>query len=115
MNVTGAKAVCDRQMMLSGVGELTRSSVAPSAWVTRRRRGAAARRRAINEQSLCCVEQFETAVTAAGGQVHWARDATARPTRIVVELVRAEDADELFKVKSMATQEFGLNEALAER
>ena len=81
----------------------------------RRRGGAAARRRAINEQSLCCVEQFETAVTAAGGQVHWARDATARPTRIVVELVRAEDADELFKVKSMATQEFGLNEALAER
>ena len=43
------------------------------------------------------------------------RDATARPTRIVVELVRAEDADEVFKVKSMATQEFGLNEALAER
>jgi len=57
------------------------------------------------------LEQLETAFTAAGGQVHWARDANDA-NRIVTELVRATGADEVVKVKSMATQEIGLNEAL---
>jgi L-lactate dehydrogenase complex protein LldF len=57
--------------------------------------------------------QLEERVTAAGGQVHWARDAT-EANRIVVGLVQAAGADEVVKVKSMATQEIGLNEALAE-
>jgi L-lactate dehydrogenase complex protein LldF len=43
--------------------------------------------------------------------VHWARDA-AEANRIVTELVQATGADEVVKVKSMATQEIGLNEAL---
>ena len=47
--------------------------------------------------------QLEAAVTARGGVVHWARDA-AEANRIVVELVRATGADEVVKVKSMATQ-----------
>ncbi|RCK68189.1 iron-sulfur cluster-binding protein [Desertihabitans brevis] len=55
--------------------------------------------------------QLEQAVTARGGVVHWARDA-AEANRIVTDLVRAEGADEVVKVKSMATQEIGLNEAL---
>ncbi len=55
--------------------------------------------------------QLEEQVTARGGTVHWARDA-AEANRIVVELVRATGADEVVKVKSMATQEIGLNEAL---
>ena len=45
--------------------------------------------------------------------MHWARDA-AEANRIVTDLVRATGADEVVKVKSMATQEIGLNEALAE-
>ncbi|MCW2706307.1 MAG: iron-sulfur cluster binding protein [Frankiales bacterium] len=57
--------------------------------------------------------QLEEAVTRAGGTVHWARDAT-EANAIVTELVRATGADEVVKVKSMATQEIGLNEALAE-
>jgi L-lactate dehydrogenase complex protein LldF len=57
------------------------------------------------------LEQFEAQVTAHGGTVHWARDAD-EANRIVVDLVRAEGADEVVKVKSMATQEIGLNEAL---
>src|ERR687889_786563 len=57
------------------------------------------------------LEQLEAAVTAAGGQVHWARDAN-EANRIVTELVQATGADEVVKVKSMATQEIGLNEAL---
>jgi len=56
--------------------------------------------------------QLEECVTAAGGVVHWAADA-AEANRIVAELVKAAGAPEVVKVKSMATQEIGLNEALA--
>jgi len=57
--------------------------------------------------------QLEEQVTARGGTVHWARDA-AEADGIVVDLVCGTDAREVVKVKSMATQEIGLNEALAE-
>ena len=57
------------------------------------------------------LEQFEDNVTRRGGVVHWARDG-AEANRIVAELVRATGADEVVKVKSMATQEIGLNEYL---
>ncbi|SOB88641.1 LutB/LldF family L-lactate oxidation iron-sulfur protein [Streptomyces sp. 1331.2] len=56
--------------------------------------------------------QAEAAVTAAGGTVHWAADA-AEANRLVAELVKATGEREVVKVKSMATQEIGLNEALA--
>ncbi|WP_407699296.1 lactate utilization protein B [Streptomyces alkaliphilus] len=59
------------------------------------------------------LERLEAAVTAAGGTVHWASDA-AEANRIVTELVHATGETEVIKVKSMATQEIGLNEALAE-
>ncbi|MGW4350128.1 LutB/LldF family L-lactate oxidation iron-sulfur protein [Streptomyces sp. NPDC004690] len=55
--------------------------------------------------------QLEEAVTAAGGTVHWALDA-AEANRIVTDLVKATGEHEVVKVKSMATQEIGLNEAL---
>ncbi|WP_460607249.1 lactate utilization protein B [Jatrophihabitans fulvus] len=58
------------------------------------------------------LERLEAAVTARGGTVHWARDAD-EANRIVLDLVRATGAREVVKVKSMATQEIGLNEALA--
>ena len=58
--------------------------------------------------------QLEEQVTARGGVVHWARDA-AEANSIVAELVRATGSTEVVKVKSMATQEIGLNEALAEQ
>ncbi|MEU9011619.1 LutB/LldF family L-lactate oxidation iron-sulfur protein [Streptomyces sp. NPDC048479] len=57
------------------------------------------------------LEQLETAVTEAGGTVHWAADA-AEANRIVAGLVKATGEREVVKVKSMATQEIGLNEAL---
>ena len=59
------------------------------------------------------LERLERHVTARGGVVHWARDAT-EANAIVTELVRATGQTEVVKVKSMATQEIGLNEALAE-
>ncbi|WP_442862649.1 lactate utilization protein B [Brevibacterium sp. UCMA 11752] len=61
--------------------------------------------------------QFEKNFTAAGGVVHWARDADEANT-IVTELVEANapvlesGRREVIKVKSMATQEIGLNEHL---
>ncbi|MGH2930346.1 MAG: LUD domain-containing protein, partial [Solirubrobacteraceae bacterium] len=55
--------------------------------------------------------QLEEQVTARGGTVHWARDAN-EANRIVTMLVAATGAAEVVKVKSMATQEIGLNEAL---
>ncbi|MFC9930508.1 LutB/LldF family L-lactate oxidation iron-sulfur protein [Streptomyces sp. NPDC127190] len=56
--------------------------------------------------------RLEKAVTAAGGVVHWAADA-AEANRIVTALVKETGEEEVVKVKSMATQEIGLNEALA--
>lgn len=56
--------------------------------------------------------RFEAAATAAGAHVHWARDG-AEACAVVADLVRATGSDQVVKVKSMATQEIGLNEALA--
>ncbi|MEU7034507.1 LutB/LldF family L-lactate oxidation iron-sulfur protein [Streptomyces sp. NPDC046237] len=55
--------------------------------------------------------QLEESVVRAGGTVHWAADA-AEANRIVTGLVKATGESEVVKVKSMATQEIGLNEAL---
>jgi L-lactate dehydrogenase complex protein LldF len=59
------------------------------------------------------LERLEREVTARGGVVHWARDAN-EANDIVTRLVRATGETEVVKVKSMVTQEIGLNEALAE-
>ncbi|GAA0374512.1 LutB/LldF family L-lactate oxidation iron-sulfur protein [Micromonospora gifhornensis] len=57
------------------------------------------------------LEQLEARVTEAGAVVHWAADAT-EANRIVTDLVRATGSERVIKVKSMVTQEIGLNEAL---
>jgi L-lactate dehydrogenase complex protein LldF len=56
--------------------------------------------------------QFEDAVERAGGHVHWARDA-AEANAAVVDVVRAHGATDVVKVKSLTTDEIGLNAALA--
>ena len=55
--------------------------------------------------------QLEEAVTRAGGMVHWARDAT-EANAIITELVRTAGANRVVKVKSLTTDEIGLNAAL---
>ncbi|MEU2161362.1 lactate utilization protein B [Streptomyces chengbuensis] len=80
-------------------------------WGRLRAAGAAIKDRTLRHLDHY-LEQVETAVTAAGGTVHWAADAAAA-NRIVTALVRATGETEVLKVKSMATQEIGLNEALA--
>ncbi|MGH9623602.1 MAG: LutB/LldF family L-lactate oxidation iron-sulfur protein [Bryobacteraceae bacterium] len=57
------------------------------------------------------LEQFENACVRAGGQVHWARDAD-EANRIIVDIVRARQERELIKVKTMTSDEIGLNRAL---
>jgi L-lactate dehydrogenase complex protein LldF len=56
--------------------------------------------------------QFEASVQAAGGMVHWARDA-AEANAIVLDVARSHDASEVVKVKSLTTDEIELNAALA--
>ena len=58
------------------------------------------------------LEQLEAQVTERGGTVHWARDAN-EANRVVTGLVRATGATSAVKVKSMVTDEIGLNDALA--
>jgi L-lactate dehydrogenase complex protein LldF len=58
------------------------------------------------------LERIEAAVTRAGGTVHWARDG-AEANAIVARIAREHGSDEVIKVKSLATDEIGLNEALA--
>jgi L-lactate dehydrogenase complex protein LldF len=80
-------------------------------WEALRDAGAAIKARAmatLPEQ----LERLEAAVTAAGGTVHWARDA-AEANAVVASIARGHGADEVIKVKSLATDEIGLNEALA--
>jgi L-lactate dehydrogenase complex protein LldF len=58
------------------------------------------------------LEQLEREVTARGGVVHWARDAN-EANELVTGLIRAAGATEAVKVKSIVTDEIGLNEHLA--
>src|SRR5262245_27487086 len=48
------------------------------------------------------LEQFEAAVHAAGGHVHWARDA-AEANAIVIEIARSHGVTDVVKVKSLTT------------
>jgi L-lactate dehydrogenase complex protein LldF len=69
----------------------------------------------IKEQTLrhldTYLEQLERAVQERGGSVHWALDA-AEANAIVVDIAKRHGASELVKVKSLATDEIELNEAL---
>jgi L-lactate dehydrogenase complex protein LldF len=60
------------------------------------------------------LRSLEDAVTRRGGVVHWARDAN-EANAIITDLVLATGEREVVKVKSMVTQEIGLNEALEAR
>jgi L-lactate dehydrogenase complex protein LldF len=80
-------------------------------WADLRSAGAAIKDDVLADLDRYLV-QLEDEVTARGGTVHWARDAD-EANRIVTDLVAATGARDVVKVKSMATQEIGLNDALA--
>jgi L-lactate dehydrogenase complex protein LldF len=57
------------------------------------------------------LEQFERNCEAAGGHVHWARDAE-EARQIVIRLAKESGSREVVKIKSMTTEEIQLNNAL---
>ncbi|MGA7858829.1 MAG: LUD domain-containing protein, partial [Terracidiphilus sp.] len=57
------------------------------------------------------LEQFEARCTAAGGIVHWARDA-AEARAVILDILRQENASEVIKIKTMTSAEIELNPAL---
>jgi L-lactate dehydrogenase complex protein LldF len=79
-------------------------------WAELRAAGAAIKDRTLRHLDHY-LERLERAVTEAGGHVHWAADAR-EANRIVTRLVRATGETDVVKVKSMVTQEIGLNGAL---
>ena len=80
-------------------------------WEELRDAGAALKDVALLSLDRLLVD-LEAAVVRRGGSVHWARDA-AEANALVTELVQREGVDSVVKVKSLATEEIGLNEALA--
>jgi L-lactate dehydrogenase complex protein LldF len=70
--------------------------------------------KAIKDHTLANLDTYllrlEDNVTKAGGHVHWARDA-GEANEIVASIAAATGTDSVVKVKSMATQETGLNAA----
>jgi hypothetical protein len=75
------------------------------AWEQLRVAGAA-----IKDNTLLHLDEhlllLEESLTARGATVHWARDA-AEACAVVADVARSHGADEVVKVKSMATQEIG--------
>jgi L-lactate dehydrogenase complex protein LldF len=71
--------------------------------------------RALKERTLRHLDEYllqlEGSVTRAGGVVHWARDAD-EANRIVAGIAKDNGAEEVVKVKSIATDETKLNEHL---
>ena len=72
--------------------------------------------RALKERTLRHLDgyllELEAAVQQAGGHVHWARDG-AEANAIIAAIVQKHGASEVIKVKSLTTDETGLNAALA--
>ena len=80
-------------------------------WEQLREAGRRIKRQAVRHLDVH-LERLERSVGARGGTVHWARDA-AEANATVARLVRGARADHVVKVKSLATDEIGLNDALA--
>ncbi len=79
-------------------------------WEALRAAGAEIKERTLRHLDVH-LERLEEAVTRAGGTVHWARDG-AEACAVVAQVARAHGAHEVIKVKSLATDEIELNEAL---
>jgi L-lactate dehydrogenase complex protein LldF len=76
-------------------------------WQELRSAAAAIRTHALENLGFY-LEQFEANCTAAGGTVHWAADA-GEARRIILDLLRQENASEVIKIKTMTSAEIQLN------
>lgn len=80
-------------------------------WEELRCRGEAIKNEVLDNLDKYLVE-LEESVTQAGGHVHWAGSAT-EANELVLSIVRGHGKDEVIKVKSLTTDEMGLNGFLA--
>jgi L-lactate dehydrogenase complex protein LldF len=79
-------------------------------WEALRLQGAAIKDEALSNLATL-LPQLEAAVQKAGGTVHWARDST-EACEIVAKIAKSHGVSEVVKVKSIATDEIDLNDAL---
>ncbi len=82
-------------------------------WQQLRDAGAAIKRDVMANLDTYLVE-FEQAATEAGATVHWAADGDAA-NDLIAGIVAGHGEHEVVKVKSLTTDEIGLNDALAAR
>ena len=116
--VAARRALADDQLRRN-LGNATRTIRAKRAavvaelpdWEALRAAGQAIKASAMRQLDTY-LEQLEAQVTAHGGVVHWARDAI-EANQIVTDLVAATGVRDVVKVKSLVTDEIGLNDALA--
>ncbi len=100
------------QFATSGMRARRQASIARTpCWEDLRDAATEVRQRSLRELDLS-LERLEESITSRGGHVHWARDGE-EACRIVSELIRGHGAQEAIKVKSLVTDEIGLNESLA--
>jgi L-lactate dehydrogenase complex protein LldF len=72
------------------------------------RTAASAVRAHVLENLAAYLEQFEARCIAAGGTVHWAANAD-EARRIILDILRQENASEVIKIKTMTSAEIQLN------
>lgn len=94
-----------RQKRGQVVGEL-------SDWEALREAGSQVKREVMRHLDQYLL-QLEESVKKAGGHVHWARDGDDA-NRIIVDLVKGKNVEDVVKVKSITTDEIKLNRALAD-
>jgi len=102
-NLAAATATI-RDRRAGAVGEV-------AEWEQLREEGRRIKARTLGDLDAM-LERLERAVVARGGTVHWAPEA-ADAAAVVLDVARAHGADEVVKVKSLATDEIELNERLA--
>lgn len=90
-----------------------RAAAAVEGFEALRTRAAAIKARVLSDLPAQ-LERFESAATARGAVVHWARDAEEH-NRIVHGLLASRDITRVVKSKSMLTEECGLNPYLEQR
>lgn len=81
-----------------------------SDWQELRNAGAAIKDEVLGNLANY-LEEFEVRCTEAGGIVHWASDA-AEARKIILQILKEENASQVIKIKTMTSSEIELNPAL---
>lgn len=113
-----ARAALENTQLRRNMGKATQTIRAKRAaavaemddWEALREAGRAIKAHTLQHLDRHLIE-LEAAVDRAGGKVHWARDAD-EANAIITAIFQGHQAREVIKVKSLTTDEIGLNAAL---